>query len=136
MIETLSWPVPPAEPNVVRWYQKINPIFWFQNDEGIDPAYMPGSAPWVRSIEWWLRNPFWNFFKYVVGVEDRHIIVTGPQPVFATVWSDVGSTGYKWSIIKVGILRLPFVSYSGTHWLWYLGWLPSGGRLGVKINYR
>ena len=166
--ETLSWPIPPATPNAVTWGDKLNPWFMFNNDEGIDEGYMPGSPQVWRAICWWFRNPFWNNYKYGLGyswltwlwlpaiptvywhlspwwaltvlaltggVEDRHITVTGPAPVFDTTWEDCTppSTGWKWSIIRCGILFLPFVSYCNT-WVWYVGWLPSGGRFGVKIN--
>lgn len=96
-------------------------------------------ADWRRRLFWFFRNFMWNFFKYVIGIEDRHLMVTGPEPVFWPVWRAVPPEGtrfgFKWSVIRTGWLILPFISYSGKKWLWYIGWLPSGGRLGLKINY-
>lgn len=133
MIETKSWPGQPRIPLA----KKLNPIWWCGNEEGLDPAYMPGWPMWKRRLFWFVRNFMFNFFRFVVGVEDRDLIVTGPAPVFLTVWREAQPprTGWKWSVIRTGWLRLPFVSYSGARVLVYVGWLPSGGRLGLKLNF-
>ena len=118
------------------WYQKLDPIWWFENDDEPRPPddYKPNSTALLRVLAWYLRNPLMNFFNYVVGVSDRNYSVYGPAPVMATEWADVGSPlRWKWSVIKIGILRLPFVSYSGKHVLWHLGWEP-GGQLQAKFN--
>ena len=139
MIETQHWPPPGVALQVYPWTTKINPIWWFQNDEGIDPSYQPDWPHWKRAIYWWFRNPMWNFFKYVVGVEDRELTVTGTAPVFLPYWEggpQEGQSPFKWSVIRTGWLILPFVSYSSAHTTLYAGWMPSGGRLGIKINFR
>ena len=46
----------------------------------------------LRTLFWYLRNPFQNAGRYVVGVADRTYTVTGDWPVMATVWEDV-----RWS---------------------------------------
>ena len=137
MIETKPWPKAMS----VAWYMKLNPIWWFGNVEGLDPAYEPTWPTWKRKLFWFFRNFMFNFFRFVVGVEDQDILVTGQAPVFMPVWHDASpsQTGWKWSVIRAYALgfipiRLPFVSYSGTRVLWYLGWVPSGGRLGAKFN--
>jgi hypothetical protein len=133
-IETKPWP----KAQTIPWGKKLNPIWWFGNVEGIDTAYHTDWPQWRRALVWYLiRNPLFNFFRFVVGVEDRDLIVTGPAPVFTTLWIECipPSYGWKWSIIKTGWVRLPFVSYSGAHVVAYLGWLPSGGRLSAKLNF-
>jgi hypothetical protein len=118
--------------------KKINPLWWFANDE--EPEPYPGLYPnwpqWLRKTAWALRNPLQNFGKYVVGVYDRDYTVTGDAPVLATTWLDLPGTprtGFKFSTVHVGWLRLPFVSYAGTHVLWYAGW-QWWGFFGFKFN--
>lgn len=132
MIETQPWKGETRIPLTT----KINPLWWFGNVEGLDPGYMPEWSLWRRKFFWFFRNFMFNFFRFVVGVEDRDLIVTGPAPVFTPVLLECipPSTGWKWAIIRTGWLVLPFVSYTGTRVLWFAGWVPSGGRLGAKFN--
>jgi hypothetical protein len=134
VIETVVWTGQPH----ISWTKKINPIWWFGNEEGLDPGYRPEWPLWKREFFWFFRNFMFNFFRFVVGVEDRWLLVTGPAPVFTPVWREVSPPrrGFKWALLEWGPrwLPLPFVSYSGKHVLWYVGWVPSGGRLGVKFN--
>lgn len=132
MIETQLWHGQPR----ISWRAKINPIWWFGNVEGLDPAYMPNWPLWQRRMFWFARNFAFNFFRFVVGVEDRDLMVTGPAPVFLPVWHEAQPrrTGWKWSLICTGCLVLPFASYTGDRIVFYIGWLPSGGRLGFKLN--
>lgn len=132
MIETRLWPRAATIPLA----KKLNPIWWFGNEEGLDPDYRPDWPLWKRRIVWFFRNFMFNFFRFVVGVEDHDLIVTGPVPVFLPVWHEAQPprTGWKWSVIRAGWLVLPFVSYSGARVVFYVGWLPSGGRLGLKLN--
>lgn len=133
VIETLPWP----KAQTVFWYQKINPIWWMGNVEGLDTGYEPTWPMWKRQFFWFFRNFMFNFFRFVVGVEDRDLIVTGIAPVFTSVWLEVNPprTGWKWAVIRTPWYPpLPFVSYTGTRVLWYAGWVPSGGRLGAKFN--
>jgi hypothetical protein len=134
MTETKVWVGLPPIP----WTTKINPIWWFGNVEGLDPSYEPTWPMWKRKFFWFFRNFMFNFFRFVVGVEDKLLAVTGPAPVFTTCWTECSppSTGWKWSTIRTDWLWLPFVSYAGTNLTLYLGWLPSGGRLGAKVNYK
>jgi hypothetical protein len=123
----------------VPWYKKINPIWWFGNVEGIDPTYHTDWPQWRREFVWYvIRNPLFNFFRFVVGVEDRDLIVTGPEPVFTPAWIECSlpSTGWKWAILRTGWVVLPFLSYSGSRMVFYFGWVPSGRRLSLKFNFR
>ena len=58
------------------WYLKINPVWWFMNDDEqtIDQAdwYHPEWPYWRRWLYWNVfRNPLQNFRAYVVGASDK-----------------------------------------------------------------
>src|SRR5215831_14894251 len=55
----------------------------------------------------------------------------------STNWSDTGldRQGWKVSMIHLGALRLPFVSYEDEYFLFYAGWQWSGF-LGLKFNIK
>lgn len=135
MIESIALPGEPRQP----WWRKINPVWWLFNDQ--EPTapdwYLPGSSATWREIAWWLRNPAYNFFRYVVGIEDRPVTVTGPAPVLVTTAYEAwGTYGWKWARLRSRWFVFPFVSYESARWILYAGWLPSGGRFGVKVNYK
>jgi len=54
--------------------------------------------------------------------------VIGRYPVLTVQRDDLQppKCGWQWCVIKLGILRLPFVSYSGRRSVLQLGWQPSG----------
>jgi hypothetical protein len=120
-------------------WKKFNPVWWLLNDEEPDPPdwQLPGKPYLIRQLSWYLRNPFQNFGKYVFGVCDRNYTVIGTAPVYATSWSEVdpSKTGWKVSTIRVGALRLPFVSYENEYVIWYAGWQWSGF-FGFKLNIK
>lgn len=118
--------------------------WWMKNDEEpmAGPEYMAGKPQWLRVLGWYTRNPWQNFGKYVMGVYDRNYIVSGDAPVmWITAWNDLpgwtsedGRRGYKRSTIKLQSgLRLPFVSYVGKKYMWYVGW-AWWGFFGAKFN--
>jgi hypothetical protein len=116
--------------------RKLNPLWWFANDEEpLPPANMyVGKPQWLRVTLWYLRNPFQNFGKYVIGVYDKNYTVTGDSPVCATTWLDVpGSTRTGFKRSRIG--WRPFVSYVGTRVVWYAGW-QWWGFFGLKFNIR
>jgi hypothetical protein len=122
------------------WYKKINPVWWFMNDDNqtIDQAewYHPEWPRWRRWLIWnVLRNPLQNFRSFVVGVQDRNYTVIGRAPVLRVQRDDAipPETGWQWCVCKT-LLPRPFVSYSGTKVLWYLGWQPNGF-FGAKFNF-
>ena len=120
-------------------WKKLNPVWWFLNDDEPDPPdwQLPGKPYLIRQLSWYVRNPMQNFGRYVVGVNDRDYTVVGMAPVYATNWSDVGPgrNGWKTSIIHIGWLRLPYVSYESETVLWYAGWQWSGF-FGFKFNLK
>jgi hypothetical protein len=120
-------------------WKKVNPVWWFLNEDEPDPPdwQLPGKPYLIRQLSWYVRNPFQNFGKYVFGVSDRNYTVIGAAPVYATSWSEIGpgKSGWKVSTIRVGALRLPFVSYENEHVLWYAGW-QWWGFFGFKFNIK
>jgi hypothetical protein len=118
--------------------RKLNPVWWAMNDEEPWPPdwYLPGRGLVRRTVSWYLRNPLQNFGHYVIGVHDRNYQVRGPSPVMTHMWEDASPprTGWKWSVIRLGWLRLPFISYSGRILL-YAGWQPNGF-FGFKLNIK
>ena len=109
--------------------RKLNPFWWFMNDfEPVPPGwYRPGRR--LRTLFWYLRNPFQNAGRYVLGVADRGYTLTGEWPVMATVWEDVRWSdfphlmprhGWKRATLKLENGRtLPWISYSTPRWLAY-----------------
>jgi hypothetical protein len=120
-------------------WNKLNPLWWFLNDDEPDPPFwqLPGKPYLIRQVSWYLRNPLQNFGHYVLGVHDRNYTVVGTAPIYATNWSDTGldRQGWKVSMIHLGALRLPFVSYEDEYFLFYAGWQWSGF-LGLKFNIK
>jgi hypothetical protein len=121
------------------WSKKLNPIWWWQNDDQqtVDqaPWYHPNWPEWRRALIWNVfRNPLQNFRAYVVGVQDRNYVVTGKAPVLTIQRNDLvpPQTGYQWCILHT-MIPLGFVSYSGKHVVWYAGWQPNGF-FGFKFN--
>lgn len=113
-----------------RHFQKWNPIWWFGNlDDPMPPDwYRPGSG--CRNVLWQLRNPLHNFTFYVIGIADKPFTRTGkfPDAVFAP------DGGWNWAVAKHKWVRLPFVSYNGERWRFYLGWRERGN-FGGKVNF-
>src|SRR5262245_40015028 len=119
--QTITWRVSKA------WSKKLNPIWWFGNDDEQQVAdaawYRPEWPQWRRELYWnYFRNPLQNFRAYVIGVQDRNYTVTGRAPVLTVQRDDLDPPeyGWQWSIIWLPI-PAPFVSYAGTHIIWYVG---------------
>ena len=113
-----------------RRFQKWNPIWWFGNVDDPEPPdwYRPGSAN--RRWLWQLRNPLHNFTFYVFGIADKPFTRTGkfPDAVFAP------DGGWNWAVTKHKWVRLPFISFNGERWRFYLGWRERGN-FGGKVNF-
>ena len=112
-------------PGIYPWYLKVNPIWWFQNDEAKSTDTF---------VYLYLRNFMMNFKRFVIGVGDRDHWVTGKVPALTVLRRDIGERGLQYSMIWVfGIPLLPFVSYSGSLIEWYIGWQP-WGELAFKLT--
>jgi len=99
---------------------------WLGNDDDPPP-------PGYNHFTWFLRNPFHNFFFYVVGVVGKGFPYFSTHPLKLTLRGDIGERGWVFGAHRVRAwLWLPFVSYSGALWF-YIGWRPSGA-LGAKLT--
>lgn len=120
-------------------WKKLNIVWWFLNEAEPNAPdwYHPGQNTLVRHLSWYARNTFQNAGNYVFGVCDRNYTVSGPQPVMVVTYDDLVPplTGRKWSVISIGWLRLPFISYVSSAYLIYAGWQPNGF-FGFKFNWR
>lgn len=135
MNETAFVPATPR-PTGFLWFFR-NGDSWQAPTINNGVPYLPGiSNQALRNFLWFVRNPIGNFMGFVLGVEGYDYTVTGSAPVLLTTLYDAvpPQFGFKWSIIKCGWARLPFVSYSGKRVLWYAGWRPASGGLGIKFN--
>lgn len=125
--------------------KKLNPIWGLMNgDSWTAPEinngepYLPGvTNQLLRNFFWFCRNPLANFVGNVIGVNDRNYTVIGSPQVLLTSWRDATPrrTGWRWSLIILSPLFLPYVSYYNGRLEAYLGWRPSGG-FGLKIVLR
>jgi hypothetical protein len=128
--------------------RKLNLFWWFLNDFEPTPPdwYRPGKP--FRTLFWYLRNPFQNAGRYVLGVADRTYTVTGEWPVMATVWEDVRWSdfphlmprhGWKRATLKPREWPHPAVdlvldaALAGLLGMATWGWQPNGFA-GVKFN--
>lgn len=128
----------------IAWYWKINPVWWFLNDEDPYPNdwHKPHSPEWWRILSWYIRNPLHNFGLYVIGVCDRNYLVWGHAPVQWAFWTDLvhvdgyPKSGWKLTIINPhGVFVLPGVTYSSDRIEAAIGW-RAGGRFAMKFNIR
>ncbi len=115
-------------------WKKLNPIYWFGNDDNPEPEawYRPDSR-W-RKVLWYFRNPLHNFTFYVIGVADRtDRSRIGNYP--ASVFHPDGKGWVKcWTLLaKPKWLKLPFISYIGPKVKWYFGWRERGN-FGLKLT--
>jgi hypothetical protein len=124
------------------WYKKINPVWWFQNDDEqtVDEAgwYHPEWPHWRRWLIWNVfRNPLQNLRCYVIGVQDRNYTVIGKTPVTTIQRDDMQppETGWQWSLIRT-LIPLPFASYCGKRLVLQFGWQYNGFFSFVKFNIK
>jgi hypothetical protein len=118
-------------------------FWWFRNgDNWHAPEYNNGEIylpnvrqKWLRDFYWFCRNPIGNFMGFVIGVEGYDYKVYGPYGLLTTRYDETPhGYGWCWTFIHVGWFWLPFVSYSGKRFLWYIGWRPASGGFGIKFN--
>jgi hypothetical protein len=118
----------------VQLSKKLNLLWWCGNDwDKSPPAWsMPGCEEWLRRLNWWFRNPFHNFGRYVLGVGDQNYIVR------ITRRDDQFPNGdlKGWEIGEISLSKgrtLPWYSYGSEKFVFYWGWQPTGFG-GLKLN--
>lgn len=114
--------------------KKWNPIWWLGNEWDPDPPdwSMPGSSMWLRRINWWFRNPFHNFGRYVLGVGDKNYkVIFERLPPKDAINQPMGLE--RASLVFDDGKTLPWFFYGGKYFNFYWGWQPTGFA-GLKLN--
>jgi hypothetical protein len=109
---------------------KLNPVWWFENaDEPVPPAWFKPGAK-LRGLQWFARNPFHNFSRYVIGIADKKYIRSGRYP------REISNpnSGWNFAVARRHCIPLPFVSYRRGKFEFYFGWRVRGD-FGIKINF-
>jgi hypothetical protein len=121
---------PPKNLPKIHFYDKLNPVWWFENsDDPMPPAwYRPNDKH--RTLKWHFRNPLHNFDSYVIGITDKKFVRSGRYPKRIT--NPHG--GWDFAICGRRILFLPCFSYQRGKFEFYLGW-RNHGSFGIKLNY-
>ena len=91
-----------------------NKVYMFK--EKVISSYKP---QWLRTVMWYIRNPLHNFFWHVIGFKDKPLDYT-------QIWN----TKQKWNLV------LPFFSYRGKRWEFYIGWRPDSKAFGIALRKR
>lgn len=128
------------------WTNKINPLWWLVGPDGWDVPTINNGAPylpdvtniWLRRFYWFIcRNPLMNFVGYVIGVEDRNYEVSGSPGVLLTTGRDGNPPilGWRYAVLKLGWVRLPYVNFYNGKVEFYLGWRPASGGFGFKLVF-
>jgi hypothetical protein len=114
----------------VRWYNRLNPIWWFGNRNEPEPPdwYRPNGS--FRTLTWYCRNPMANFTWYVIGVADKETVRAGKYPDRITR----PGGGWNFAVTKWKWLRFPFVAYSHKSFVFYLGWRERGN-FGAALRF-
>lgn len=115
----------------IHFYNKLNPIWWFQNADDPDAPewFRPGEKG--REFKWFLRNPFHNFTFYVIGVADKEFVRSGRYPRRTSN----PNGGWMFAVTRRRILPLPYWSYRRGRFEFYLGWRVQGN-FGIKFNWK
>ena len=120
----------PHAPNI-HFYNKLNPLWWFQNaDDPVPPDWYRPNEP-HRRLKWSFRNPFHNFDFFVIGVADRKFHRSGRFPK----QNSDPRGGWDFEAARYGVVWLPFVAYHKPTFDFYFGW-RNRGNFGIKINVR
>lgn len=114
----------------IHFYDKINPVWWFQNaDDPMPPEwYLPDDKH--RAAKWRMRNPFHNFNFYVIGIADKKFVRSGYHPE----QNSNPNGGWDFAVSRRVAILLPFVSYERSWLTFYFGWREHGA-FGAKMNF-
>ena len=129
---TVAMPATTNHPSI-HWYAKSNPIWWLGNADDTTPPswYEPGNS--LRTVMWYVRNPFHNFDYYIIGVADKNTHRSGRYPAL------VGNPdcGWNFAVTRWKFLYFPFVDYKSksNRFEFYFGWREKGD-FGIKATYR
>jgi hypothetical protein len=121
---TLTYPIPLSK--------KLNPLWWLGNEADPienEPQMWPTLPLWQRKLLWWLRNPFENFNRYVIGIVDRDPVVDDPSvPMFGNFAANGGWLHYWVRPRTEKHAWRPMISYTRGvgGWEFYLGWKHDG----------
>lgn len=121
--------IPRTNTPAIHFYNRLNPIWWLGNaDEPRPPEWYRPNAR-TRTFTWYLRNPFANFSKYVIGIEDKKSIRSGKYP------DKIGNPhgGWNFAVSRRHILILPFIDFKHGRFEFYSGWRQRGN-FGMKLN--
>jgi hypothetical protein len=118
----------------IALHKKLNPLWWCSNDwDKLPPDWsMPGRPESMRKLNWWFRNPFHNFGRYVLGVGDQNYIVRITRR--DGQYSNGELKGWEiGEIVLSGGRKLPWYAYGSEKFVFYWGWQPVGFG-GLKLN--
>jgi hypothetical protein len=121
--------IPRTNTPTIHFYNRLNPIWWLGNaDEPRPPEWYRPNAR-TRTFTWYLRNPFSNFSKYVIGIQDKKSIRSGKYP------DKNGNPhgGWNFAVSRRHILILPFIDFKHGRFEFYSGWRERGN-FGMKLN--
>ena len=115
-----------------RFYaEKVNPVWWFGNADDPLPSstFAVGWPQPLRWLGWYIRNPFHNFFFYVLGDADQPTIAYGHDYPNGP---PAGHCAVSYTRHVGGGLYFPFINCGGNP-QFYAGWRP-GGELGFALR--
>mgnify|MGYP004400924571 FL=1 len=109
--------------------EKINPWFWWGNNDDPEPPdwYRPDDSN--RTRKWYVRNPLHNFTFYVMGIADLKFKRIGNHP--GEVFNPDG--GWNWAISHARLFPMPYVSYRRGRTQMYFGWRERGN-FGITLR--
>ncbi len=101
----------------MNFNSKLNPFANYNEPKPPD-WYKTDSTEWVRWLGWFFyRNPLHNFMFYWLGFKDSEFDYT-----------------QIWNTKKRLNMVLPFISYRGKKWEFYIGWRPDKKVLGFAMR--
>lgn len=98
----------------MNWFDKL----WNSKYNPFGNADNPVSITSKKWFYWYfIRNPLHNFMTYWIGFKDKNLDYT-------QIWN----TNQRWNLV------LPFFSYRGKKWEFYVGWRPPNKAFGIALR--